>query len=120
MLGLTSDILQRLLVSRKECHLTLAPGPLLSAHFTEQTWRLSLERGSDASDDTRQSPEPRGEQAPDSKTAWVLRRNPLCSRSCPGVAVSTPAGGRRVEGVMGWDGQGKEPVGAEGAALGTD
>lgn len=80
-----------------------------------------LERGSDASDDTRQSPEPRGEQAPDSKTAWVLRRNPPVHAASPGVAVPSPPAGRRVEGVMGWDGQGKEPVGAaEGAALGTD
>ena len=61
-----------------------------------------------------------GSRAPDSKTAWILRRNLLCSRSCPGLAVSTLAGGRRVEGNTGWDGQGKEPAGAEGAASGTD
>ena len=61
MLGLTSDILQRLLVSCKERHLTAPLGPLLSAHVTEQTRRLSSGRGSSASNNTWQSPEPRGE-----------------------------------------------------------
>ena len=45
MLDLTSDILQRLLGSCKERHLTPPPRPLFSAHFTEQTEETELRKG---------------------------------------------------------------------------